>query len=158
LLCSFDPDVTTSNRLAESVEAIDIGNATVVPGRLHEIPVRYHGPDLERVASHAGLTAEDVVELHAQTEYLVYCLGFAPGFVYCGEVPAAIATPRLDSPRTKVPPGSVGIAGRQTGIYAVESPGGWNLIGSTEMKLFDPTRSEPSPFAPGDRIRFRLIR
>ena len=154
LLCTFDPDVTTSKQLAESVTAIDIGCAALPEGRLHEIPVRYDGPDLERVASHAAVTPEAVIELHSQPEYLVYCLGFAPGFVYCGEAPEAIATRRLDSPRTRVPPGSVGIAGRQTGVYAVESPGGWNLIGTTSMALLEPSSSKPSPFSPGDRIRF----
>jgi KipI family sensor histidine kinase inhibitor len=158
LLCTFDPDVTTSKQLAESVQVVDIGNAALPEGRLREIPVRYGGPDLERVASHARLTPDAVIELHAQREYLVYCLGFAPGFVYCGEVPQAIATPRLDSPRTRVPPGSIGIAGRQTGVYAVESPGGWNLIGTTSMALLEPSSSKPSPFSPGDRIRFVPIR
>jgi KipI family sensor histidine kinase inhibitor len=158
LLCIFDPDVTTSKQLAEAVEEIDIGDATLAQGRRHEIPVRYGGLDLERVASRARLTAEAVIELHAQSEYLVYCLGFAPGFIYCGEVPEAIATPRLDSPRTKVPTGSIGIAGRQTGVYAVESPGGWNLIGTTSMTLFDPADPKPSPFSPGDSIRFVPVR
>jgi KipI family sensor histidine kinase inhibitor len=158
LLCSFDPDRISSDELAERVQAIEVGDASLPPGRLHEAGVRYGGPDLGRVASLAGLSQEEVIERHAEPEYLVYCLGFAPGFVYCGEVPEAIATPRLDSPRTRVPPGSVGIAGRQTGVYAVESPGGWNLIGMTRMTLFDLATAHPSPFSPGDRIRFVPIR
>ncbi|TMB41529.1 MAG: carboxyltransferase domain-containing protein, partial [Chloroflexi bacterium] len=86
--------------------------------------------------------------------YLVYCVGFAPGFTYCGELPDQLALPRLASPRLRVSAGSIGIAGRQTGIYAVESPGGWNLIGRTTLRLFDPATDPPVRFKPGDRLRF----
>jgi KipI family sensor histidine kinase inhibitor len=95
-----------------------------------------------------------VVEAHAGREYLVYCVGFAPGFTYCGAIPDQLVVPRLASPRLRVSAGSIGIAGRQTGIYAVESPGGWNLIGRTSLRLFDPVADPPARFKPGDRLRF----
>jgi KipI family sensor histidine kinase inhibitor len=122
-----------------------------------EVPVRYggdDGPDLEVVAEHAGLTPADVVELHAGARYRVLFLGFAPGFGYLGGVPAAIATPRRASPRERVPAGSVGIVGRQTAIYPRSMPGGWQLIGRTELVLFDPARPEPALLRPGAEVRF----
>ena len=99
-------------------------------------------------------TPAGVIEAHARREYLVYCVGFAPGFTYCGALPDQLAVPRLASPRVRVSAGSIGIAGRQTGIYAVESPGGWNLIGRTALRLFDPAADPPARFKPGDRLRF----
>src|SRR5207302_10936368 len=106
------------------------------------------------VAAKTKLTPTGVIEAHADREYLVYCVGFAPGFTYCGSVLDQLSVPRLASPRLRVLPGSVGIAGRQTGIYAVESPGGWNLIGRTQMRLFDPAGDPPVRFKLGDRLRF----
>jgi len=127
----------------------------VIPsGAVVDIPTRYDGPDLPEVAIKTNLTPAGVVERHAGREYFVYCVGFAPGFTYCGALPDEIAVPRLASPRLRVPAGSIGIAGRQTGIYAVESPGGWNLIGRTTLRLFDPTPDPPARFKPGDRLRF----
>ncbi len=126
-------------------------------GSIHEIPVAYggaHGPDLDRVATWAGLSAQEVIALHADTEYLVYMLGFAPGFPYLGIVPERIAAPRLPQPRTSVPSGSVGIAGRLTGIYPAPTAGGWNLVGRTPLPVFDPTRSPPALLEVGDRVRF----
>ena len=122
-----------------------------------EVPVFYGGtlgPDLEFVARHNGLDPDDVIRRHTARDYPVYLLGFTPGFPYLGGLDESIAAPRLPSPRQQVPAGSVGIAGQQTGIYAVESPGGWRLIGWTPLKLFDPTRQPPSLLAPGDVVRF----
>ena len=99
-----------------------------------------------------------VIELHAGREYLVYCVGFAPGFTYCGALDDQLDVPRRASPRARVAAGSVGIAGSQTGIYAVESPGGWNLIGRTDLRLFDPAADPPARFQPGDRLRFVPVR
>ncbi|MDR7602647.1 MAG: 5-oxoprolinase subunit PxpB, partial [Armatimonadota bacterium] len=129
-------------------------------GRVHEIPVAYggvHGPDLDRVAAWAGVSPEEVVELHSGAEYLVYMLGFAPGFPYMATVPDRIAAPRLPRPRTVVPTGSVGVAGRLTGIYPAPTAGGWNLLGRTPLLIFDPTRSPPALLEVGDRVRFCSI-
>lgn len=126
-------------------------------GRLHEVQVRYggpDGPDLGEVAAAHALTEDQVVELHAATTYAVHFLGFAPGFAYLGPVAEAIATPRRATPRTRVPAGSVGIAGSQTGIYPFAMPGGWLLIGRTDVRLWDPAASPPARLAPGDRVRF----
>ncbi|HLO67907.1 MAG TPA: 5-oxoprolinase subunit PxpB, partial [Holophaga sp.] len=112
------------------------------------------GPDLEAVARHCGLAPEEVARRHAGATYRVHFLGFAPGFPYLGGLDPALAAPRLDAPRTRVPAGSVGIAGAQTGIYPLESPGGWRLIGRTPLVLFDPRRPEPCLLRPGDLLRF----
>lgn len=122
-----------------------------------EIPVVYggeFGPDLGFVAAHNGLSEADVVRLHAGSPYTVYMLGFAPGFVYLGGLPEVLATPRLPTPRPSVPAGSVGIAGLQTGIYGLSTPGGWRLIGRTPMPMLDLHRQPPTPLQPGDRVRF----
>jgi KipI family sensor histidine kinase inhibitor len=154
LLCTYDPDVISGPALERQLRALAAPQRKRLPQAVHEVPVRYEGPDLARVAQHAGLSLADVVSTHAATEYLVYAIGFAPGFTYCGILPEVLATPRLPSPRTRVEPGSVGIAGRQTGMYAVASPGGWNIIGRTDTVLFDPRRRPPARFRPGDRLRF----
>ncbi|HYS01981.1 MAG TPA: 5-oxoprolinase subunit PxpB [Candidatus Eisenbacteria bacterium] len=154
LLCTYDPDVISGPALERQLRALAAPQRRRLPQSVHEVPVRYEGPDLARVAQHAGLSVADVVSTHAATEYLVYAIGFAPGFTYCGILPEVLATPRLPSPRTRVEPGSVGIAGRQTGMYAVASPGGWNIIGRTDTVLFDPRRRPPARFRPGDRLRF----
>jgi inhibitor of KinA len=127
------------------------------PARLVTIPVCYggeHGPDLPGVAAHAGLPEAEVVRLHAASSYLVYMLGFTPGFPYLGGLDPRLATPRLATPRTEVPAGAVAIGGAQTGIYPVASPGGWRLVGRTPLRLFDPVASSPFLLAPGDRVRF----
>lgn len=126
-------------------------------GRHHEIPVRYGGdggPDLEAVATETGLTAGDVVELHAGTEYEVMFLGFAPGFAYLGEVPARLVVPRLATPRIRVPEGSVAIANTMTAVYPQASPGGWRILGRTATTMFDPGAATPARLRPGDRVRF----
>jgi inhibitor of KinA len=127
------------------------------PAPLVSVPTRYggvDGPDLADVAAHHGLSPGEVVEIHASVEYRVYFLGFAPGFAYLGRLPARIATPRLATPRLKVPAGSVAIAGDQTAIYPVESPGGWRLIGRTDVRVWDVTADSPALLSPGARVRF----
>jgi inhibitor of KinA len=124
---------------------------------LVEIPTRYggeFGPDLGFVSQRSGLTEAQVVDLHASVTYRVYLTGFSPGFAYLGSVPEKIAVPRLEMPRTRVPAGSVGIAGRQTGIYPGESPGGWRLIGRIALTLFDANRDSPALLQPGDHVHF----
>jgi antagonist of KipI len=113
-----------------------------------------HGPDLDDVAAFGGCTAAEVIERHAASVYRVYMLGFLPGFAYMGPVDESIAAPRRDTPRLRVPAGSVGIAGGQTGVYPIDSPGGWQIIGRTAMKVFDADRTPPALFAPGDSVRF----
>ena len=128
--------------------------------RVVEIPVCYggeFGPDLAEVAQLRGLTEEAAIKLHTAAEYLVYFLGFVPGFAYLGDLPEALVTPRLAAPRKSVPAGSVGIAGNQTGVYPFATPGGWRLLGRTPVKLFQPDRKELSLLAIGDRVRFRAI-
>ena len=125
-----------------------------------EIPVCYDAefaPDLDHVADHAQITTKQVVALHSTAEYRVACIGFVPGFTFLAGLPKNLATPRRDVPRKEIPLGSVGIGGAQTGIYPLRSPGGWNLIGRTPLKLFDPTKEPPTILRPGDRVRFRAI-
>jgi len=155
LLCHYDPDITDAARLEAGIREVEGHVDASVPfGAVVDVPTRYDGPDLADVALKTNLTPAGVVEAHASREYLVYCVGFAPGFTYCGALPDQLAVPRLASPRLRVSAGSIGIAGRQTGIYAVESPGGWNLIGRTSLRLFDPAADPPARFKPGDRLRF----
>jgi KipI family sensor histidine kinase inhibitor len=123
-------------------------------GQLHEIPVHYDGPDLDHVARLTGLSTTEIIASHTQPEYQVYLLGFLPGFPYLGIVPEALRVPRRAEPRRRVPPGSVGLAGAQTGIYPSAAPGGWQLIGRTEVSLFDPEWERPFLLQPGDRVRF----
>jgi inhibitor of KinA len=124
------------------------------------IPVAYgseFGPDLAQVASFGSCTEAEVVELHAGATYRVYLVGFVPGFAYMAEVDSRISAPRRKNPRTSVPAGSVGIAGGQTGVYPSATPGGWNIIGRTPLKPYDPGRDHPFLFKPGDRVRFEPI-
>ena len=159
LLCRYDPGVTDAARLEDSIHEFEGRvDASIPLGSIVDVPTRYDGPDLADVALKTNLTPAAVIDAHAGQEYLVYCIGFAPGFAYCGALPDQLAVPRLASPRLRVPAGSIGIAGHQTGIYAVESPGGWNLIGRTALRLFDPAVDPPARFKPGDRLRFVPIR
>jgi inhibitor of KinA len=137
-----------------------IKSVTVPPTRSIEIPVCYDrtlGPDLEFVASHNNITIEQAVQYHSSAEYLVYFLGFSPGFPYLGELPRQLVTPRLSTPRLTVPAGSVAIGGHQTGVYPVSSPGGWRIIGRTPLRLFRPEQDEPAFLRMGDTVRFRPI-
>lgn len=134
--------------------------STETHGQLHQIPVWYDpsvGPDLPRLAQLSGLSVAEVIERHCAREYSVFALGFVPGFAYMGLVEPELAAPRLSTPRQKVPAGSVGIAERQTAVYPLVSPGGWNLLGRTATRLFDPQRDGYSLLAPGDRVRFVAI-
>jgi len=155
LLCRFDPDLTNAGRLGEVIRQVEGRLDASIPTRpVVDILTRYDGADLAEVALRTNLTPAGVINAHAGREYLVYCIGFAPGFTYCGTLPDELVVPRLSSPRVRVPSGSVAIAGRQTGVYAVASPGGWNLIGRTALQLFDAGATPPVRFKPGDRIRF----
>ena len=125
-----------------------------------EISVCYDSefaPDIDDVARHTQIPATEIVNLHTAAEYRVACIGFVPGFTFLAGLPKNLATPRRDVPRKGIPPGSVGIGGAQTGIYPLRSPGGWNLIGRTPLKLFDPSKNPPTLLQPGDRVRFCAI-
>jgi inhibitor of KinA len=135
----------------------DVRDDTLPPPRTVEVPVCYGGelgPDLEDVARQHGIDANEVIDIHASGDYLVYMVGFMPGFAYLGGLSSRIATPRRQTPRTAVPAGSVGIGGEQTGVYPLVSPGGWNLIGRTPLRIFDIGRIEPALLVTGDRVRF----
>jgi len=164
LLVLFDPVRTKRAHLVARIESLLSelpGEASQrEPGRLIEIPVCYGGelgPDLEFVARHNGLTPDEVIAIHGSTDYRVFMLGFTPGFPYLGGMSRRIAAPRLDQPRGRIPAGTVGIAGEQTGIYPIESPGGWQLIGRTPLRLFDAAAPAPFLVAAGDTLRFRAI-
>jgi KipI family sensor histidine kinase inhibitor len=151
-----DPTAVVRDWLSTLVDGSDT-QADAAPSRLVEIPVVYggeHGPDLDDVAAASGLTAAQVIERHAQVEYLVAMLGFSPGFPYLLGLDPQLAVPRLATPRTRVPAGSVGIGGTQTGVYPNEGPGGWRLVGRTPQLLFDARRDPPALLLPGDRVRF----
>lgn len=158
----FDP-VALDGRWLEG-ELADLaaapGPIAATGGATIEVPVCYggdFGPDLPAVAAFAGLSESDVVGLHSGGEYRVFVVGFVPGFAYMGLLDPRLAIPRRPSPRMRVPAGSVAIAAGQTGIYPMETPGGWHLIGRTPVAPFDPARVEPVLFRPGDRVRFRPI-
>jgi inhibitor of KinA len=144
-----------TSRLGE-IERLLREGETVAP-RLVEIPTLYggeYGPDIGAVAQHNGISEEEVISIHSGADYLVYMMGFLPGFPYLGGMSERIATPRLTTPRPSIPAGSVAIAERQTGIYPVESPGGWRIIGRTPIRLFDPDQEPPVEIEPGDYLRF----
>jgi KipI family sensor histidine kinase inhibitor len=124
------------------------------PGRLHRIPVNYDGPDIADVSERLNLSRHDVIAIHTRPIYRVFLVGFVPGWAYLGPLPEELALPRRDVPRTQVPTGSVAIAGRQTGIYPLPTPGGWHLIGRTNVKLFLPDSDPPCLFRAGDRVKF----
>ena len=124
---------------------------------LHRIPVVYDGEDLDEVADRAGLTRDDVISIHSEAEYRVFVTGFVPGFAYLGILDERLALPRRESPRKRVPAGSVAIAERQTGVYPAATPGGWHLIGTTAERMFDADRNPPSLLQVGDRVRFESL-
>ena len=157
LLVDFDPLSQTTERVARELK-VRLESAAVGPpiGRLRTIPVVYggtDGPDLADVAALTGLSEEEVIALHLATELRVRFLGFAPGFAYLGDLPDALHVPRLATPRTRTPAGSVAIAGPMSGIYPADLPGGWRVIGRTSITLFDPHADPPAFLAPGDTVR-----
>ncbi len=158
LLVLYDPAAVRFEAVARDLTArASLEALPLLPGRLHQVPTVYggeDGPDLDSVAHERGLAAHEVVRLHAGAEYTAFMLGFTPGFGYLGLLPEPLWCARRATPRVRVPGGSVGLAGRQTGIYPVASPGGWRIVGRAALGLFDPLRPEPALIAPGDRVRF----
>ena len=162
LTVHYRPEVIQYGELRTVLENLttQISEGTHVPAEEVRIPVLYggaFGPDLPQVAALHGLSEQEVVELHCKPSYLIYMMGFLPGFCYLGGLDDRIATPRLKVPRVSIPAGSVGIAGKQTGIYPIESPGGWQLIGRTPLKLYDPGRKEPILLRAGMRLKYYAI-
>ncbi len=154
LLVNFDPLAVDGDELKVRLLHLSDTPLKTVESRQHEISVHYDGEDLAAVAAAAGLSTAEVVRRHVQGNYTVAFLGFAPGFAYLTGLDAALRLPRLPKPRIRVPAGSVALAGPYSGIYPRESPGGWRLLGRTEVELFDVDRMPPSLLAPGDRVRF----
>lgn len=163
MLVSYDPCKISYKELKAKVEELlKLASESTESDEitLIEIPTLYndeYGPDLEYVAKHNNLTKEEVIKIHTGTDYLVYMLGFMPGFTYLGGMSEKIATPRLESPRLQIFPGSVGIAGKQTGMYPSLSPGGWRIIGRTPLKLYNPESNTPVYISSGDYIRYISI-
>jgi inhibitor of KinA len=159
LMVVYDPLRTGFDRLRDEILSLQqAADPSLVPQpRTLSVPVVYggeFGPDLDWVAGFHKISPEQVVTLHTGTTYRVYMIGFTPGYPYLGELPEALATPRRETPRTVVPQGSVAIAQRQTGIYPVQSPGGWHILGWTPIRLFDASQWPPTPLEMGDRVRF----
>lgn len=144
-------------RLAAELPSWKLPPAEAVAGRLVEIPVLYHGEDLEEVGQLTGLSVSEVVRRHTAADYVVAFLGFSPGFPYLVGLDPALHVPRRSTPRTLVPAGSVGLAGDQTGVYPTASPGGWQLVGHTDIVLWELARDPPTLLGPGDRVRFRDV-
>jgi KipI family sensor histidine kinase inhibitor len=163
LLVRYNPAETDYEQLMLSIKNLEkrVERSTAeIEVRKVIVPVVYggeYGPDLGYIAKHYGLTEERVVKLHSERVYRVYMIGFVAGFPYLGEVAEEIAIPRLETPRLKVPAGSVGIAEKQTGIYSCEAPGGWRIVGRTPLKLFDPLQQPPALLASGDTVKFKPI-
>jgi inhibitor of KinA len=164
LFVYFNPLITERQllieRITDRLSTMQTDSLTESPSRVVTIPVCYggeFGPDIEFVAQHNKISVHEVIEIHTSTPYLVYMLGFTPGFPYLGGMSERIATPRLDKPRVRIPAGSVGIGGKQTGIYPIDSPGGWQLIGRTPLRVFDPSTANPFLFAAGDYLQFKSI-
>ncbi len=159
LMVCYDPEVIDYKQLLAIFRkcSADLSTMTLPEAYVIHVPVLYggdYGPDLHYIAEHTGLTEEEVIKIHSSVACLVYMLGFTPGFCYLGGMDRRIATPRQETPRLKIPAGSVGIAGEQTGIYPLESPGGWQLIGRTPLRLFNPDSKPEFLFKAGDYIRF----
>ena len=162
VLVKFDPLKRQHEELEKTLQKYlaRLDDVTLPEPRQVEIPVCYggeYGPDLNEVSAMHAMTTQQVVDLHSSANYIVYFLGFVPGFAYLGELPEALATPRLPTPRRIVPPGSVGIAGSQTGVYPVATPGGWRLLGRTPISMFRPEQNGLSLLSIGDRVRFSPI-
>ena len=162
VLVHYRPEVVGYARLYEQLTRIlaDLQTAELPPAGEIRVPVLYggaFGPDLEAVAKLHGMSEADVIALHTSPDYLIYMLGFLPGFCYLGGLDPRLNTPRLSTPRLSIPAGSVGIAGAQTGIYPLPSPGGWQLIGRTPLSLYDPDREKPILLEAGMRLKFYAI-
>lgn len=161
LLIVYDPLRVSHEALLQRLRALEtVAPASPTAARRVTLPVVYgdaFGPDLADVAAHSGLAPEEVIARHSAGRYLVYFLGFTPGFPYLGGLDPALATPRLAQPRAGVPAGAVGIGGDQTGIYSQATPGGWRIIGRTPVRLYDPAAEEPTLLRPGDELRLRAI-
>lgn len=162
LMVHYDPGVIRYAVLEEKLKGLLSGldKVRIPPGEVLEIPVLYggeEGPDLPFVAEHSGRSSDEVIAIHSAPEYLIYMLGFTPGFTYLGGMDETIATPRLKTPRVKIPAGSVGIAGAQTGVYPIDSPGGWQLIGRTPVRMYAPEREKPILPEAGQSIKFYPI-
>lgn len=162
LLLVYDPSITNLAKLQKELQKLEeqLEEIQIPPPDTVEIPVCYggeFGPDIEFVAETHNLSVKEVIQLHSDPEYLIYMVGFTPGFPFLGGLSEKLHTPRLETPRTFVPQGSVGIANNQTGIYPVSSPGGWQLIGRSPIKLFAPERPNPFLYQAGDHIKFRPI-
>jgi len=161
----YDPRKISYKELFRVIEDLsrhmtDVDLNKVLRPEKYRVPVAYggeFGPDMSSVAELTGLNEDEIVKIHTSRIYRCYMLGFTPGFIYLGDVDEKIAVPRLPTPRTRIEPGSVGIAGKQTGIYGVASPGGWRLIGRTPVRTFDPDRKPPTPLKPGDLFEFYPI-
>ena len=162
LLVQYNPLVIRYEEIYKRVSAIVKMDTKVesMEKKVWEIPVLYGGelgPDFSYVAEHAGISGEELIRLHSEEDYLVYMLGFLPGFTYLGGLEEKLHTPRLENPRVKIPAGSVGIGGSQTGVYPVDSPGGWQLIGRTPVKMYDPEKQDPILVQAGEYIHFYPI-
>lgn len=161
LMVQYDPLLTSATNLVGAIEGLlTSAGALERKRRLWHVPVCYESdfaPDLASVAWQTNLAPEEVVTLHAGTRYHVYMIGFVPGYPYMGDLPEALVLPRRADPRVRVPPGSVAIATTLTAIYPLESPGGWHLIGTTPIRIFDAVASPPALFAPGDAVEFEAI-
>ncbi len=162
ILVTFDPTRTTEAALAAAISSLDASapEASAAERRRWFVPVRFggeHGEDLAAVAERAGLSPEEVVDLHCGADFRVYMLGFSPGFAYLGGLPAALHLPRRENPRSVTPAGSFMQGGAQAALSPVAMPSGWHLIGKTPLRLFDPGRSQPFLLAPGDRVRLVAI-
>lgn len=164
LLIQYDPLIYTYKEMCTLIEGISKDEKAVSTNedvRIIELPTVYggeYGPDLDFVSEHANCSVEEVIKIHCGTDYLVYMLGFIPGFTYLGGMDKRIDTPRLKTPRTLIPAGSVGIAGSQTGTYPSDSPGGWQIIGRTPLCLYDTSKTEPTLLKAGDYVRYVPIK
>lgn len=156
LMVYYDPLVVSYGRLVRQLSRFSGEKVRETGGEreIVEVPCCYDGPDLADMQALTGLSAEEIIAIHSGVDYRIYMMGFLPGFVYLGGLDLRIHAPRLQTPRTRIEPGSVGIGGSQTGIYPVASPGGWRILGRTPLKLYDPTRSQPILCRAGQFIRF----
>lgn len=160
LAVHYDPVVVEESELTARLREL-VSAPLAAPERAEQrlvvIPVTYDGPDLPSVANARGITVADVVARHSSVEYFVYLLGFTPGFAYLGDLDPALHMPRRESPRSRVSAGAVAIAGSQTAVYPHDTPGGWHLIGTTAVAMFDPAREQPSLLRAGDRVKFEVV-